>query len=196
MESQQGRRADKAAGSGGGNAGGGGTSGPTTIDRAKSFEYFPGETFQAQLQENSSSYEYLPGHLLDNAAGQRPDTVVSNREDRDDRLSSTHGNEGSTSSEAGHETGHDVDRLIADHPNVGAVQAITEESAPSSFERRRELQQLDQISAELMSRYQNLHTAQVTKMKDFYLKLQSRLDFISEPSRTPEDSRAKQAVAQ
>ena len=34
--------------------GGGGTSGPTTIDRAKSFEYFPGETFQAQLQENSS----------------------------------------------------------------------------------------------------------------------------------------------
>ena len=58
------------------------------------------------------------------------------------------------------------------------------------------LQQLDQISAELMSRYQNLHTAQVTKMKDFYLKLQSRLDFISEPSRTPEDSRAKQAVAQ
>ena len=46
------------------------SAGPTTIDRAKSFEYFPGETFQAQLQENSSSYEYLPGHLLDNATGQ------------------------------------------------------------------------------------------------------------------------------
>ena len=44
---------------------------------------------------------------------QRPGTVVSNREDRDDRLSSTHGNEGSTSSEAGHEVGDDVDRLIA-----------------------------------------------------------------------------------
>ena len=29
-------------------------------DRAKSFEYIPGETFQLQ---NSSSYEYLPGHL-------------------------------------------------------------------------------------------------------------------------------------
>jgi hypothetical protein len=32
------------------------------IDRAKSFEYFPGESFP--LQENSSSYEYLPGHLV------------------------------------------------------------------------------------------------------------------------------------
>ena len=29
------------------------------IDRAKSFEYIPGESFP--LQENSSSYEYLPG---------------------------------------------------------------------------------------------------------------------------------------
>ena len=33
---------------------GGNASNPTTIDRAKSFEYFPGESFQAQLQENSS----------------------------------------------------------------------------------------------------------------------------------------------
>ena len=32
------------------------------IDRAKSFEYFPGESFP--LQENSSSYEYLPGHMV------------------------------------------------------------------------------------------------------------------------------------
>jgi hypothetical protein len=32
---------------------------PAMIDRAKSFEYIPGESFH--LQENSSSYEYLPG---------------------------------------------------------------------------------------------------------------------------------------
>ena len=42
------------------------------IDRAKSFEYFPGESFP--IQENSSSYEYLPGHLVHD----RPGTVVSN----------------------------------------------------------------------------------------------------------------------
>ena len=42
------------------------------IDRAKSFEYFPGESFP--LQENSSSYEYLPGHMVSD----RPGTVVSN----------------------------------------------------------------------------------------------------------------------
>jgi hypothetical protein len=41
------------------------------IDRAKSFEYFPGESFP--LQENSSSYEYLPGHMVDD----RPGTVAS-----------------------------------------------------------------------------------------------------------------------
>ena len=34
------------------------------VDRAKSFEYFPGESFPVQIQENSSSYEYLPGHLV------------------------------------------------------------------------------------------------------------------------------------
>lgn len=45
----------------------------TYIDRAKSFEYFPGESFP--LQENSSSYEYLPGHLVDD----RPGTVASKR---------------------------------------------------------------------------------------------------------------------
>ena len=32
------------------------------IDRAKSFEYIPGESFP--IQENSSSYEYLPGIFL------------------------------------------------------------------------------------------------------------------------------------
>lgn len=37
------------------------------IDRAKSFEYFPGESFP--LQENSSSYEYLPGHMVDDRPG-------------------------------------------------------------------------------------------------------------------------------
>ena len=42
-------------------------------DRAKSFEYIPGETFQ--LQENSSSYEYLPGHLV---SDNRPPTVLNN----------------------------------------------------------------------------------------------------------------------
>ena len=48
------------------------------------------------------SYEYLPGHLLDRG---RPGTVVSNREeDAPDRLSSTHGNEGSTSSDGAGET--------------------------------------------------------------------------------------------
>merc|ERR1719508_4214 len=44
------------------------------IDRAKSFEYIPGESFQ--LQENSSSYEYLPGHLV---AENRPPTVLTRR---------------------------------------------------------------------------------------------------------------------
>jgi hypothetical protein len=34
---------------------------PAMIDRAKSFEYIPGESFH--LQENSSSYEYLPGEF-------------------------------------------------------------------------------------------------------------------------------------
>ena len=99
----------------------------------------------------------------------------------------------------GHGVVDDDDGLMGGHGRSveEAVHATEEESAPSSsFERRREELRLDHISAELMSRYQNLHTAQVTIMKDFYLKLQNRLDFISEPSRTPEDSRAKQAVAQ
>jgi len=42
------------------------------IDRAKSFEYIPGESFP--IQENSSSYEYLPGHLVPE---QRPPTVLN-----------------------------------------------------------------------------------------------------------------------
>ena len=42
-------------------------------DRAKSFEYIPGETFN--MQENSSSYEYLPGHLVED---NRPPTVLNN----------------------------------------------------------------------------------------------------------------------
>ena len=44
------------------------------IDRAKSFEYFPGTSFN-ENPENSSSYEYLPGHLVNQ---DRPSTVVSN----------------------------------------------------------------------------------------------------------------------
>ena len=40
----------------------GGTLDSAPIDRAKSFEYFPGESFP--LQENSSSYEYLPGNTI------------------------------------------------------------------------------------------------------------------------------------
>ena len=51
-----------------------GTLDSAPIDRAKSFEYFPGESFP--LQENSSSYEYLPGHMIHDT---RPPTVVSNR---------------------------------------------------------------------------------------------------------------------
>ena len=43
-------------------------------DRAKSFEYIPGETFN--MQENSSSYEYLPGHLVE--PDNRPPTVLNN----------------------------------------------------------------------------------------------------------------------
>ena len=44
------------------------------VDRAKSFEYIPGSSFQ--LQENSSSYEYLPGHLV---TDNRPPTVLTRR---------------------------------------------------------------------------------------------------------------------
>jgi len=42
------------------------------VDRAKSFEYIPGENYQGQ--ENSSSYEYLPGHLV---SDNRPPTVLN-----------------------------------------------------------------------------------------------------------------------
>ena len=50
------------------------------VDRAKSFEYIPGENFHCQ--ENSSSYEYLPGHLV---SDNRPPTVLNTRDDNDER---------------------------------------------------------------------------------------------------------------
>ncbi len=62
-EDHEQRRVERA---GGGSAAGLAYQGDTStlesvpmIDRAKSFEYIPGESFP--LQENSSSYEYLPG---------------------------------------------------------------------------------------------------------------------------------------
>ena len=50
------------------------------VDRAKSFEYIPGENYHCQ--ENSSSYEYLPGHLV---SDNRPPTVLNTRPDHDHR---------------------------------------------------------------------------------------------------------------
>ena len=61
------------------------------IDRAKSFEYFPGDAVDERVlpsaaqQENSSSYEYLPGHLV---SDQRPGTVVSNYRNEEESNSS------------------------------------------------------------------------------------------------------------
>ena len=147
------------------------------IDRAKSFEYFPGEVFP--LQENSSSYEYLPGHLVND---NRPGTVVSNRRDDDidaaAALSSTHGNEGSTTS--------------SDSSSFERNKRFSHELAEKNLNLATDL---NLISNELMNRYKDLHEAHVLQMKDFYKKLKKHIEFISVPSKTPDDCRTKQAIA-
>ena len=193
------------------------------IDRAKSFEYFPGESFP--LQENSSSYEYLPGHMVSD----RPGTVVSNhpQENLDanncqDQLDGTtinnrnnietspsqktNGDYSTTSSLQSSSNG-DIDLVKRrNHTKIGPPSYPTKEQAKkrrqysTAYEMATETHSLaidlNSISNEMMHKYKHLHNAHLSKTRDFYKKLKRYIEFISTPSNTPSDCSLKQKIAE
>lgn len=141
------------------------------IDRAKSFEYFPGESYP--LQENSSSYEYLPGHMIHDT---RPPTVVSNRPEG-----------GSSSSNI----------MTTTSPSVQSTSSNAVVS-PSKKRRSRSTQlasELARISNQLMEKSNHLHSAKVHQTMAYYSRLKDYISFISTPSLNPSDARLKQQIA-
>ena len=160
------------------------------IDRAKSFEYFPGESFP--MQENSSSYEYLPGHMVTD----RPGTVVSNyqgggRDEKDDGMSGV--GYLSTSSEASSNA-----YAAGKNPTSGEQEKLTRRrielggGAPRGEEQARP--ELNIIADELNSRSRELLEAHMKKTKHFHKKMKRYINFVSSPSTTPEESRKKQEI--
>ena len=185
---------DKRGGSGAGAKGGsdgGGTGGgarstleSTQIDRAKSFEYFPGESFP--MQENSSSYEYLPGHMV----ADRPGTVVSNY------------NRGGDDEKDGDGRVSGVEYISSSSDASFAENKRNQRSARrrielEKMEQRREqerLLDLNAIAEELSDRSKDLLQAHVRKTKHFYKKVKRYIAYASSPSQTPEESRKKQEI--
>lgn len=165
------------------------------IDRAKSFEYFPGESFP--LQENSSSYEYLPGHLVHD----RPGTVASIRADaqRPDDLNisgvNTLSRTESSFSSAGPE--EDLDERDDGHrqrrPRNNPVHLD-----PGMVVRGLNVPLIDSdlqaIAEELEFKSKELLDAHMRKTQRFYRRVKKYIDFVSTPSATPQDSRKKQEI--
>ena len=139
------------------------------IDRAKSFEYFPGDS--VPIQENSSSYEYLPGHMVND----RPGTVVSNYQgDELSGISFLTRTESSCSS--------NVNNIIN---NANKAHSVND----GNFDR-----ELQCIAEELNERSKELLQAHMHKTKKFYKKMKRYIQYVSTPSMTPEDSRKKQEI--
>ena len=192
------------------------------IDRAKSFEYFPGESFP--LQENSSSYEYLPGHMVSD----RPGTVVSNhprdeikRKDGEDNVDGasipnspnidtppsqvTNGDYSTTTSIQSSSNGdsNNAQRLITNK------KFITSNMPKSHHKKRRQYNlvhetgtqtqlptnDLDLLTNEMMHKYKHLQNAQLSQTRNFYKKMRRYIEFISTPSNTPSDCILKQKIA-
>ena len=149
-----------------------GTLDSAPIDRAKSFEYFPGESFP--LQENSSSYEYLPGHMIHDT---RPPTVVSNRPQG-----------GSSSSNISPTTSPSVQSTSSN-----AIVSSNKKRRPRS--RAQVLNDLGKMAAHLMEKSNQLHSAHVHQTMAFYTRLKDYIAFISKPSLSPSDARVKQQMA-
>ena len=138
-----------------------GTLDSAPIDRVKSFEYFPGESFP--LQENSSSYEYLPGHMIHDT---RPPTVVSNRPEG-----------GSSSSNLS--------------PTTSPSVQSTSSNAVQSCKRVKKTRNLDpaKLAYHLMEKSNQLHSAHVHQTMAFYSRLKEYISYISTPSQRPADAR-------
>lgn len=149
-----------------------GTLDSAPIDRAKSFEYFPGESYP--LQENSSSYEYLPGHMIHDT---RPPTVVSNRPQG-----------GSSSSNISPTTSPS-----AQSTSSNAVVSSSKKRRPRS--RNQLFNDLARLSNQLMERTNHLHSAHVHQTMTFYSRLKDYISFLSMPSLSPSDARLKQQMA-
>ena len=192
-DDDKGKGASKGCSDGGGTGGGArSTLESNQIDRAKSFEYFPGESFP--MQENSSSYEYLPGHMV----ADRPGTVVSNynREEEDDEKD---GNGGRVS-------GVEYISSSSDASFAAAAAESNKRNSQRPARRRIELDKLEQrreqerlldlnaIAEELSDRSKDLLQAHVRKTKHFYKKMKRYIAYASSPSQTPEESRKKQEI--
>lgn len=151
-----------------------GTLDSAPIDRAKSFEYFPGESFP--LQENSSSYEYLPGHMIHDT---RPPTVVSNRPEG---MGSSSSNLSPTTSPSAQSTSSNAVVRSANKKKRGAKGHVMSLD-PSK------------LAYNLMEKSNHLHSAHVHQTMAFYTRLKEYINYISEPSQSPADARVKQQMA-
>ena len=149
------------------------------IDRAKSFEYIPGESFP--IQENSSSYEYLPGHLVPE---QRPPTVLnlsphpSLRHRRQDNGDSSNA--------------RDTASLSRPQP-VPSGSNVVQNASP--LVDRAHDQELDQIAKDLKGKSKELYAVNISMTKHFYKKLRRYLDFLATPSNSVAECRIKQQLA-
>ncbi len=156
------------------------------IDRAKSFEYFPGESFP--MQENSSSYEYLPGHMVSD----RPGTVVSNYHNEDgEKVSGVASISDSSSYKAGRRRRHKQQGGGGGGGGGGAAR------------RRIDLDQLNPnllgedmryIDEELNERSRELLKAHFKRTRHFYKRVRRYITYVSQPSISPEESQKKQEV--
>ena len=191
------------------------------IDRAKSFEYFPGESFP--LQENSSSYEYLPGHMISD----RPGTVVSNHPGDEMRAKGEENIDGASipnspnietppsqvtngeystttsiqSSSNGDTNGHqrldNNKKIITSHAPKGHYKKRKQYGLAYEIgtQTNSPNNDLDILSNEMMHKYKHLQNAQLSQTRNFYQKMRRYIEFISTPSNTPSDCILKQRIA-
>ena len=189
------------------------------IDRAKSFEYFPGESFP--MQENSSSYEYLPGHMVSD----RPGTVVSNHPQ--DKLGHEGGRETldgkdhrgpliaetssqlsngdySTTSSLQSSSNVEIEPTESNSANFKApIDKSNHNSKKRGYMGAYEMAtqthslavDLNSISNEMMQKYKHLQNTQLSQTRSFYKKMKKYIEFISTPSKTPNDCVLKQKLA-
>ena len=167
------------------------------IDRAKSFEYFPGESFP--MQENSSSYEYLPGHLVSD----RPGTVVSNyRTDdiggRGERVSGVASMSESTSSEVGgrgRRNKHHRRSSSTNNNSNGARRKIELHQGGGGLLD----EELLNVGDELNGRSRELLDAHLSKTRKFYRRVKRYVTYLAEPaseSASPEEREKREEVMQ
>lgn len=154
------------------------------IDRAKSFEYFPGESFP--IQENSSSYEYLPGHLVND----RPATVVSNYQNEPDFNISGITSLSSTTDQSSDQLDNRGSNRRGEAGGGKRKSSRKDGNAAAGFQD----QDLDAIAEELNKRSHALLEAHMNKTKHFYRKMKKYISYVSTPSVTAEDSRKKQEI--